>query len=83
MGMGIKVNSKQWDNWVLQMQISALIWSAIVLIVTLVIWYWVTRIAVKDGIKDAIEEAGFAKSWRKTVNDSTRANNLTDLKADK
>ncbi len=61
------MNPKQFENMLLQIQINALIWTAIIFIATLLIWYWVTRLAVRDGMKDAIADTELATSWRKSL----------------
>jgi uncharacterized membrane protein (DUF106 family) len=74
---------KQMEMLVLQLQIKAFVILAITLIVTLLVWYWVTRKATKDGIIDAYEELGIRKTWVTAVTDAEIKASMPDMRADR
>jgi membrane protein implicated in regulation of membrane protease activity len=74
---------KQWEMWVLQMQIRSLVFLAITLVITVAIWYFVTRKATKDGIIDAYEELGLRKTWNRAVQEAEIKATMPDMRADR
>jgi hypothetical protein len=54
---------KDFENLMLQLQIQFVIWTAVSLIISIVILYWVIRKAVAHGIEDS----GLIGSWSRSV----------------